>query len=463
MKVTFILPCVGRRPGQSYVRSWLMEPLAIGVLSALTPDRHARVFYDDRLEDIPYDEPTDLAAINVETYTARRAYQIAAGYRRRGVPVVMGGFHATLLPDEVSDHADAVVVGEAEELWPEVLEDLESGRLQRVYRAEGRPSLAGVMPDRSIYAGKPYVDLALVETGRGCGFACEFCSISSFYRRSYSARPVPDVVADIRSLNRRNVFFVDDNICVDRDRTKELLNALVPLRIRWIGQVSLDVSRDEELLALMQRSGCVGVLIGFESLDAESLARMGKKVNRDPADYDRSLAALRNHGLAVYATFVFGYDGDTGASFERTLAFALQHRFFFMAFNHLVPFPGTPLYERLSSESRLRYDSWWLSSECPFGDVAFRPNHFSPGELSDTCYAFRRRFYSISSVFRRGLDLKANCRTLPMAAVFFYQNLAGRRDVRRRQGLPLGVPDTVCEMWDAVPAQGMALRRASAG
>jgi radical SAM superfamily enzyme YgiQ (UPF0313 family) len=441
MKITFILPCVGRKPGEPYVRSWLMEPLAIGVLSALTPPRHERVFYDDRLDEVTYDVPTDLAAINVETYTARRAYQIAAEYRRRGVPVVMGGFHATLVPDEVARHADAVVVGEAENVWPQLLADLESGGLRKRYQSAERPSLAGIMPDRTLYANKPYIDLALVETARGCRYACEFCSISSFYRKTYEARPIADVVADIQSLNRRHVFFVDDNICVDRNRTRDLLEALIPLRIRWIGQVSLDVTEDDELLDLMRRSGCIGVLIGFESLNPESLKTMGKKVNREMGDYARALRKLRKHGLAVYATFVFGYDGDTEASFEQTLEFALHHRFFFMAFNHLVPFPGTPLYDRLARDNRLRHDAWWLSEDYRFGDVAFHPARFSPEELTTACYNFRKRFYALSSVLKRGLDFQSNCRTLPMAAVFFYQNLAGGRDVRRRQGLPLGLPE----------------------
>jgi len=426
-----------------------MEPLAIGVLAGLTPREHERVFHDDRLEDIPYDEPTDLVAINVETYTARRAYQIAAEYRQRGVKVVMGGFHATLVPDEAERHADAVVVGEAEEVWPQLLRDARDGRLLSRYRSKDRPSLAGVMPDRSIYEDKPYVDLALVETARGCRFACEFCSISSFFRSTYNARPVADVVEDIRSLNRRSVFFVDDNICVDRERTRELLTALVPLRIRWVGQVSLDIARDDELLRLMRESGCIGVLIGFESLDSGVLAQMGKKVNasrnaaREGRDggYALALRKLREHGLAVYATFVFGYDGDTEASFGRTLAFALRHRFFFAAFNHLVPFPGTPVYERLLSESRLLHDAWWLSEGYRFGDVAFRPDSLSPRALSEACYAFRKRFYSPWSVLRRGLDLKANCRSPSMAAFFFCQNLAAGREVKKRQGLPLGVTD----------------------
>lgn len=439
MKITFILPCVGRKKDQPYVRSWLMEPLAIGVLASLTPDRHDCVFYDDRLEPIPFDEPTDVAAINVETYTARRAYQIAAEYRKRDVPVVMGGFHATLMPDEVAGHADAVVVGEAEESWPRLLRDLEAGRLQQMYRSASRPSLAGIMPDRSLYADKPYVNLALVETARGCRFGCEFCSIGSFFNRTYKARPIADVVADIRSLNRRNVFFVDDNICVDRDRTRELLRAVQPLGIRWVGQVSLDIAHDDALLVLMRKSGCIGVLIGFESLETESLEQMSKRVNRRGQGYDRAIENLRAHGLGVYATFMLGYDGDTEATFEQTLEFALRNRFFFMAFNHVVPFPGTALYARLEKESRLRYDAWWLSADYKFGEVAFEPKHLTSEALAQRCYDFRKRFYAWPSIVRRSLDPRANCRSPWMAALYMSQNLTSGTDVERRQGLPLGL------------------------
>ncbi len=441
MKVTFILPSVGRMPGRPYVRSWLMEPLAIGALSALTPPDVERVFHDDRLEPIPFDAPTDLVALSVETYTARRAYQIAAAYRRRGVPVVMGGFHPTLAPEDAATEADAVVIGEAEGVWPALLADAASGRLQRVYRAGDGPPPPMATPDRSIFAGRPYVKLTLVEAGRGCPHTCEFCAISPFFRRRHRNRPVEEIVAEIRAAGRRPVFFVDDNLCADRGHARRLFEALAPLRRRWVGQVSLDATRDEGLLARMRASGCAGVLIGLESLDPEGLAAMGKAVNGAPADYAGALARLRRHGLAVYGTFVFGYDGDTPATLERAFRFAVKHRLFFAAFNHLVPFPGTALHARLESEGRLRRPAWWRDPAFRFGDVAFRPAGFTPGGLADACFAFRRRFYGPTSVLRRARDPRANARTPFMTALFLAQNLGAGRDARLRQGLPLGFPE----------------------
>ncbi|MCX7010853.1 MAG: radical SAM protein [Kiritimatiellaeota bacterium] len=311
MKITFILPCVGRHhAGEPYVRSWSMEPLAIAVLAGLTPPDVERKFYDDRFDTIPYDEPTDLVALSVETYTARRAYQIAARFRERGVKVVMGGFHPTLMPDEVVRHADAVVLGEAEESWPRVVADARAGRLQARYASAQRPSLAGLRADRSIYAGKPYLPVTLIETSRGCPHACEFCSISQFFGRTWNARPVAEVVAEIRALKPRTIFFTDDNLMADRLRAKALLRALTSLKVRWAAQVTLDAAGDKELVGLMQDSGCAFVLVGFESLNPAALAAMGKDINRASA-YAETVRRLGHQGTGVYGTFVFGYDGDT--------------------------------------------------------------------------------------------------------------------------------------------------------
>src|SRR5580658_242079 len=181
MRLTLVHPCIGRRRGEPYIRTWQMEPLAPATLAGLTPrDSDIQIrFYDDRTESIPYDEPTDLVAMSVETYTAKRSYQIASEFRRRGVPVVMGGFHPTLVPDESSDYAESIVVGEAERLWPSVLEDFRNGRLRRVYRQAKRPPLTGLRPDRSIFARKRYLPVGLVEAGRGCHFRCEFCAVQA--------------------------------------------------------------------------------------------------------------------------------------------------------------------------------------------------------------------------------------------------------------------------------------------
>lgn len=442
MKITLVQPCIGRKADGGYIRTWCMEPLAIGVLSALTPPHIQRAFHDDRLETIPYDQPTDLVAISVETYTARRAYQIADRYRARGVPVVLGGFHPTLRPEEAAGHADAVAVGAAEPVWHTVLADAARGRLQPRYVAPSGNHWLAPAPDRRIFAGRRYAGLALVETSRGCPHACEFCSIAAVYQRHYAPRPVPEVLAELAGLSSRNVFFVDDNFGADRNRLHELLQGIVDrnLGLRWFSQTSLAVADHDDILRLMRRSGCLGVLVGFESLDPENLRRMAKQPNRN-GEYAGRIDRLRRHGIAVYGTFVFGYGQDNEESFRRTLDFALRQRLLFGAFNHLVPFPGTPVYNRLMAENRMLDPTWWLSPDYRFGDVAFQPLAVSAERLAELCYTYRQRFYSPLNILRRGMDLKANCRTLPRAAVFFAYNILSRFEVRHRQRLPLGVDE----------------------
>ncbi len=221
-----------------------MEPLPVAVLSALTPEDVEQRFHDDRLEPIPYDEPTDLVAISTEVYTAKRAYQIASEYRRRGIPVVMGGFHATLFPKEVQRYAESVVLGEAEDLWAKVIDDYRSGTPRKVYRSEARPSLERSTPDRNIYNGKRYLPIGLVEAGRGCKFSCEFCAIQSFFHSSHCRRPAGQIVQEIQKIRDRSklIFFVDDNLGADRTAARELLEALIPQNIRWVSEASINTA-----------------------------------------------------------------------------------------------------------------------------------------------------------------------------------------------------------------------------
>ena len=377
-------------------------------------------------------------ALSVETYTAKRAYQIASEYRRRGVPVVMGGFHATLCPQEVSQYAEAVIVGEAETLWAQVLCDAEHGALQTYYCAEERPALAHLRPNRSIYVGKRYLPLGLVEASRGCRFRCDFCSVQTVFQHSQTWRPTDDVLIELEQLrDRKLIFLVDDNLTVNPAQAKAFLRALAPLKIKWVSQVSLNTAYDEELLELMAASGCLGVLIGFESLDPANLQQMNKAVNLGQGGFEPALVNLRRYRLRLYATFIFGYDHDTESSFAAAVEFARQQKFYLAAFNHLTPFPGTPLYQRLAAQGRLRYPAWWLDDGYSYNQLPFRPLQLRPDQVQQGCVAAREAFYSWPSIWERGLD-PVNRADFKMWWSYYGINGLFRHEVRQRDDYPLG-------------------------
>lgn len=438
MKLTLIQPSMGRKKNEGYVKSWQMEPLSLATLAGQTPEDVEISFYDDRFDEIPYDEPTDLAAIAIEAYTAKRSYEISDKFHEKGVPIIIGGIHPTLIPEEAREHADAIVVGEAEGLWESILDDVKGSKLKKIYKSEKRPSLKGIKQNREIFKGKKYSPITLVESGRGCKFSCDFCSISAFYNQTCNYRPIEDIVNEVKRLEKKNIFFVDDNFVADFNKAKELCKALIPLNKKWVSQGSINVANDEELLKLMEKSGCFGLLIGFESLNKKNLEQMDKSWNTQRSDYETALQKIRAHGISVYATFVFGYDEDTKDSFKEALDFAIRQKFILAAFNHLMPYPGTPLYNRLKIEKRLIYDKWWLDPNYNFGKIVFRPKSISPVELENNCLESRRQFYSHSSMFKRMLDRKANCKDIFAAAIFLWTNLFSRKEVDKRQYWPLG-------------------------
>ena len=435
MKLTFILPAIGKKPGQKYIGTWKMEPLTIAVLKSLTPDDVETAFYDDRVELINYDEPTDLVAIVVETYTAARSYAISKTFRERGVKVVLGGYHVTMVPEEAILHADSIITGNAEAVWDSMLNDFKGGELKKCY--SGKTAYSPIIPDKSIFTGKKYLPVSLIETGRGCCNHCDFCSIAGYYSCRYHARPHEHILNDIQGSEHKYHFLVDDNLIADKKNAMELFEKIKPLKIKWAGQGTLSMAKDEALLKAMKESGCEIILIGFESLEEENLKQMRKAVNLNIKQRDELVKRIHAAGIGIYATFIFGYDYDTEQTIENALHFSEKHRFYTAAFNHLLPFPGTGLYERLKQENRLLAEKWWLAEDYNYGELAFKPKNMSPERLSQLCRDARKEFSNGKNILRRGFS--AMGRTSPLLWFLFWaMNLSIGGEVDEKMNVPVG-------------------------
>lgn len=433
MKITFIHPNMFSRRSTD-----AMEPLVFAILAGLTPPDVEMTLFDDRVEEIDFNDNTDLVALTVQTFTARRAYKIADTYSERGVPVVMGGFHPTLVPDEALLHADAIAIGDAESTWPLIVRDARQKKLKRIYKSDPNYPLNGIKPDSGIFAGKKYTKMTPVQFGRGCRFACDFCSVHSFYGNTLRNRPVEDVIVEIEELNKKFIFFVDDNLFRNYDKVIELIQALTSLKIKWACQISLDAAYDPQLLELLEKSGCSAVFVGLESLDEENLKQMKKGGNLPHSDYMDGVKRFKDHGIMVCGAFVFGYDHDTTDTIDRALEFSIESKLCIAHFNPLFPTPKTPLYGRLKKEKRLIADPWWLSTEFRYGQGFFHPRQMTVEELSEKCFEARCRFNSYGCITRRALDRKANCKSLFHLSSFLAANLISRKEIYLRQGSELG-------------------------
>ena len=441
MKLTLIKPNMGRMTaGQPYVDEGRMEPLQLGVLAGLTPPDVEVVLYDDRFEEIPYDEQTDLVALTVEAFTARRSYEICLEYRKRRVPAIIGGMHPTLLPEEAAQHADSIFLGDAEHLWQQVIDDARTGCLRSVYRSHPGAPQPGTFTRRDIFCDKGYLPITLLQFGRGCRFTCQFCAVSAYFEHTAYQRCICEVVEEIERQDRKLLFFVDDNIVAEHQAAKDLFRALIPLNVRWVGQGSIDMTEDRELMELMVASGCLGNVIGFEAVTEAGLEALNKSPNLLGFDYyERAIRILEEFGLQTWAAFVLGHDQETAESLDQTLAFALEHKFCFAAFNILMPYPRTPWYQQLQTEQRLLYDGcWWLHPDYRFNHAAFAPNNLSPAELTERCFAMRTRWNSYSTLLKRLFNLKTNMRSLAKMGIFLRYNPLFRKETFKKQGMRLG-------------------------
>lgn len=435
MKITFILTAIGKKPGQKYIGTWKMEPLTIATLKAMTPSEIETEFYDDRIELIDYNTQTDLVVMTVETYTAKRSYRIAARFMERGIPVVMGGYHPTMCPEETEQYCNSVMVGNAETVWVQMLKDAAEGKLQRRYH--GSTGEYDIRPDKSIFGTKKYLPVNLVETGRGCNHCCDFCSIAKYYCSHYYARNHQLIYDDLKDSKYKYTFLVDDNLVASRKNALELFEKITPLKKKWAGQGTLTIGKDPELLKAMKKSGCEIILIGFESLNEANLSQMNKSFNYALGERDELVKRIHDAGIGIYATFVFGYDNDDERTINDALEFAKKHNFYTAAFNHLLPFPNTPLYDRLKEENRLLYDKWWLADGYNYGELSFVPKLLTPEKLSECCYEARKEFSSTKTVWNRGMASLG--RTSPLLwSLFWAMNLRIGGEVGQKMNVPIG-------------------------
>jgi radical SAM superfamily enzyme YgiQ (UPF0313 family) len=399
-------------PSQRTGTRALFPPLSLGVVAALTPENWAVEIVDEAVEPVDFERRADLVGMTVMTPLAPRAYEIAARFREKGIPVVLGGIHPTVLPTEAARHADAVVVGEAEGVWPRLLKDAEKRRLHGLYRSRTRPELSGLpAPRRDLYKPGAYVTTGTVQTSRGCPFSCDFCAVTRFYGRTYRWRPVADIVSEVATLGQKIVFFVDDNIFGAPARARQLFQALIPLGITWVGQSSINIARNTELLRLAARSGCRGLFVGLESLVPDNLRQVGKNLLNRVEDYRESVSRLQDHGIGVEGAFIFGLDGDDPGVFARTVDFARRIRLAAAQFGILTPFPGTPLRKRLEKEKRILSSHW---NHYTISKVVFRPAKMSAEALQTGFDWAYRSFYSYPSILARLLPQAHRFRgTLP--------------------------------------------------
>jgi len=382
-----------------YGRALRYAPLTMPTLKALVPPglgAEVRIV-DEMVSDLDLGLEADLVGITAITGTATRAYELADHFRAKGARVVLGGVHPTLCPEESLLHADAVVLGFAERTWPRLLADFAAGRMERLYRdPEPFDPALMVCPDRSGLKRRDYLGWGTVELGRGCPNHCEFCVSPSFHG-GYIRRPIEAVLAEIRALRSKVIFFLDPNLMGEREHAKAFFSELKRLRKWWLGCASLDVVEDPELLALMAESGCRGLLMGFESLRRSALDESGK-VRNVGKSYAEVVDTLHTHGILVQACFVFGFDSDDPGVFEEAAAYMERARFDLPQISIYTPFPGTPVFQRMQDEGRILTRDW---SRYNGQNVVFQPRGMSVAQLEQGTEMVRRRAHSWGALAHR--------------------------------------------------------------
>jgi len=372
--------------------------LSLTTLAALTPEDIDIAITDENVEPVDFEEDIDLVGITAMTIHANRAYEIARIFRHRGIPVVMGGPHASALPEESKGHVNAVVIGEAENVWKDVLADAQRGTLKPFYRAKEFCSMeSAVHPRLDLLKTDAYMTTSCIQMSRGCPFNCEFCYVTHFFGNTYRYRPVDEVLEEVQTLKDDFIVFVDDNIAGSPRHARELFTKLIPLKKQWASQASITIARDEELLKLAAQSGCVSLFLGIESLSEENLRSVRKSFNK-VSEYEDSLKKIHDHGIMVLAGLIFGFDHDDEGVFERTARFCEKTKIEAPCSFILTPLPGTGFFDRMEAEGRILHKDW---PKYTGAEVVFRPKLMSEETLQNGFNWFCRETYSYRSIFKR--------------------------------------------------------------
>ena len=380
--------------------AWRRIPqLSLSVLAGLTPEEHEVVIAEEEDGPLPLNEDFDVVGITTMTATAPRAYELAHNFRAKGAKVVLGGIHPSVMPQEAAAYANAVVVGEAEGLWPKVLKDIENGAWKKIYRNWQPDISSSPLPirkkRRSFLGFPPYVTPIMFS--RGCPYDCEFCCVHTVYGRKQRFIPVENIIRDIAESGTRNLMFLDDNIGGVRHYALALFKALEPLRVSWVGQASARMVLDDELFTAAVRSGCRGLFIGVECIEPEVSKKFSKSLS-SVSQYEKVVKRCRESGVVFHGSFIFGLDDQSPEVFDHTLEFLLRNRVPSISANILTPYPGTKLFNRFVEEERILHTNWSYYDHLT---VCFQPRAMQPEELSEKYWDFRKRFYSMSSIWPR--------------------------------------------------------------
>ncbi|MFH0895199.1 MAG: radical SAM protein [Bacteroidota bacterium] len=432
MKILLVAPC---NPDEQRHNTMGIPQLTLSLIAALTPPEHeVEVCEEVYGQQINFDGGYDVVGITIMTQTCIRGYQVANEFRKRNVKVVFGGIHATCIPEEAIRFGDAVVIGEAEGgLWAEVLTDIKNNKLRKFYKLDQLPDLQNyVAPRRDLVNCKTgKFTPAPIETTRGCPYNCDFCTVSRFFGTKQRHKNIRDIIKEAESAPGNALFILDDNVSGDKKFARELFTELAPLKKIWVGQAAINISADEELMKLAEKSGCKALLVGFESMTDSGLNSYRKTLKTIEANVE-AVKRLRDYGILTMASLIFGLDTDKEEVFDLSYEFIMKSQSAFFQSCVVTPYPGTPLFEKLKSEGRILSDNW---SHYDATKVLIEPKHMTSEELLEGVHKIQKSIYSRSSIYKRALPNVM----LGFTEALFYMTLNRGYRKRNNQKKLLGV------------------------